>query len=214
MVSQRPPRRSRHDTATPALVGIVRCCAWLTAMTRRSSASVLLVQLVALAAVLAHVTSGDASLQLVAGTQHGVKPHVPRFAGKPCAATGSCPLGPNCTVCGAYCGPGWCGDACVNEGASCDFSVDPQDGSCTDACCRAHDWCCGCMDGDGSGSCDKSSCNSLLAECLRSCSWNDGCTGDDGRWGPNVIHLVFQLDKRRCCGSRCPDDPPDGPPSL
>ena len=178
---------------------------------RASRGSVTMPLVLAALAVLAHVMGGEASLQNVAGTQLGLKPHVPRFAGKPCAASGVCPFGPNCTVCGAYCGPGWCGGACVNEGASCDFSVEPESASCTDACCKAHDMCCGCADGDGSDSCDRSACNSLLAQCLGSCSWDDGCTGDDGRWGPHVIQLVFQLDKRRCCGSRCPDDPPDGP---
>jgi len=32
--------------------------------------------------------------------------------------------------------------------------------------------------------------------------------GPDGRWGPKLIELVFQLDKRRCCGSKCEDAPP------
>jgi hypothetical protein len=106
--------------------------------------------------------------------------YVPHFAGLPCADSGSCPWGPNCTVCGNY----WCACArparllcapcahpfplapsqrrwlvwrevrgrspsqhilgaqltrlrvrsCVPEGDSCDFSVEPQQLSCTDAC--------------------------------------------------------------------------------
>lgn len=165
-------------------------------------------------------------------------PHVPHFAGIPCDDGGRCPWGPSCTVCGQYCGPGWCGGACVNEGSSCDFSVEPQEGSCTDACCQLHDRCCGCMVGANAtvaqgddDSCDKSACNAALAQCLSGCPWNDHCdgacpamdvvaplrvadllvlpsAGPDGRWGPKLIELVFQLDKRRCCGSKCEDAPP------
>ncbi len=86
----------------------------------------------------------------------GAVPHVPRFAGKPCTQDGTCPFS-NCTICGNYCGPGalaaqrgvmvvtvcgvltlfrlasgWCGGSCVPEGRHCDFSVQPQAGSCTD----------------------------------------------------------------------------------
>ena len=143
-------------------------------------------------------------------------PHVPHFAGIPCDDGGKCPWGPSCTVCGNYCGPGWCGSACVAEGSSCDFTVDPQEGSCTDACCQLHDRCCGCVVGTGANAtvaqggdnCDKSACNAALAACLAGCPWNDHCDGPDGRWGPKLIELVFQLDKRRCCGSKCDDAPP------
>jgi hypothetical protein len=41
--------------------------------------------------------------------------YVPHFAGLPCADTGSCPFGPNCTVCGNYCGAGWCGNRCARQ---------------------------------------------------------------------------------------------------
>jgi len=102
----------------------------------------------------------------------------------------------------------------VNEGKQCDFSVEPQAGSCTDSCCRVHDMCCGCSFEGDEEECDRSQCNTELAACLSSCSWADGCTGDDGRWGPSVIELVFKLDKRRCCGGRCPDDPPAPAPGA
>ena len=144
-----------------------------------------------------------------------VGPHVPHFAGIPCDDGGKCPWGPSCTVCGQYCGPGWCGGSCVNEGPGCDFSVPPQEGSCTDACCQLHDRCCGCVVGTGANAsvaqgdnCDKTACNAALASCLAGCPWNDHCDGPDGRWGPKLIELVFQLDKRRCCGSKCDDAPP------
>jgi hypothetical protein len=70
--------------------------------------------------------------------------------------------------------------------------------------------CCGCY-GD-SPDCDKSGCNKLLAACLSACNWSDKCSGPDGTWGPKMLELVFVLNQGRCCGSRCPDDPPDPPP--
>lgn len=73
-----------------------------------------------------------------------------------------------------------------------------------------HDMCCGCVDAD-SPDCDKSGCNKVLAACLSSCPWYDKCSGPDGTWGPKLIELVFQLEKGRCCGSKCPGDPPDAP---
>ena len=70
--------------------------------------------------------------------------------------------------------------------------------------------CCGCYDGDTfTPECDKSGCNAALAACLSACPWSDKCTGPDGTWGPKLIQLVFVLDQRRCCGSRCPGDPPE-----
>jgi hypothetical protein len=70
--------------------------------------------------------------------------------------------------------------------------------------------CCGCF-GD-TPDCDKSGCNKLLSACLSTCNWGDKCTGPDGSWGPKLIELVFVLNQGRCCGSRCPNDPPDPPP--
>ena len=46
----------------------------------------------------------------------------------------------------------------VAEGPSCDFSAPPQQMSCTDACCRLHDMCCGGQ--------DRTGCNKALADCL------------------------------------------------
>ena len=186
-----------------------RACGLCMASRRRAATALLAVLLVALAVPSRSVAAGTSPLPLRG-------PHVPHFAGIPCDEGGKCPWGPSCTVCGNYCGPGWCGSACVAEGSACDFSVDPQEGSCTDACCQLHDRCCGCVVGTGANatvaqggdSCDKSACNAALAACLGGCPWNDHCDGPDGRWGPKLIELVFQLDKRRCCGSKCDDAPP------
>lgn len=135
----------------------------------------------------------------------------PHFAGVPCAADGVCPTGPNCTICGNYCGPGWCGGACVAEGPACDYSVPSQEGSCTDACCKVHDMCCGCEDEWDSpfSDCDRTGCNRALADCLSTCSWSDDvpgrkdCSGPDGSWGPKLIEFIFFAGQRECCGSRC-----------
>ena len=36
------------------------------------------------------------------------------------------------------------------------------------------------------------------------------CTGPDGKWGPKLLELVFILDQRDCCGSRCGPAQPGG----
>ena len=67
-------------------------------------------------------------------------------------------------VCGEYCGPNWCsGDvidetACVQGGV---WGVPSEPGQCADACCRAHDYCCG-------TAADRPTCNNKLLTCLTS----------------------------------------------
>jgi hypothetical protein len=103
------------------------------------------------------------------------------WVGSPCSASGSCPFS-SCTICGSYCGPGWCEKTCESESV-CQFSVPPQANSCTDACCMKHDMCCGYN--------DSRDCNKNLVTCLNACPWAADCLGPDGWWHSATIELTF-----------------------
>jgi hypothetical protein len=103
------------------------------------------------------------------------------WVGSPCSKSGSCPFS-SCTICGSYCGPGWCEKTCESESV-CQFSVPPQANSCTDACCMKHDMCCGYN--------DSRNCNKNLVTCLNNCPWAADCLGPDGWWHSATIELTF-----------------------
>ena len=103
------------------------------------------------------------------------------WVGSPCSSSGSCPYS-SCTICGNYCGPGWCEKNCESESV-CQFSVAPQENSCTDTCCMKHDNCCG-YD-------DSRDCNKNLVTCLNDCPWVADCKGPDGWWHSATIELTF-----------------------
>ena len=86
---------------------------------------------------------------------------------------------------------------CVSE-SNCSYAAAPQDGSCTDTCCMAHDKCCGCYGQDDLTICDPVSgkgqelCNTQFTDCLNNCKLLDSCHATDGsRWGPSIIKLAF-----------------------
>ena len=103
------------------------------------------------------------------------------WVGSPCSSSGSCPFS-SCTICGNYCGPGWCEATCESEDV-CQFSVPPQANSCTDACCMVQDYCC--------GNELSPQCNSDLLTCLHGCPWASDCLGPDGWWHSATIEAVF-----------------------
>jgi hypothetical protein len=103
------------------------------------------------------------------------------WVGSPCSSSGSCPFS-SCTICGNYCGPGWCEQTCESESV-CQFSVAPQENSCTDTCCMKHDNCCGYN--------DSRDCNKNLVTCLDDCPWAADCKGPDGWWHSATIQLTF-----------------------
>jgi hypothetical protein len=103
------------------------------------------------------------------------------WVGVPCNPSGSCPFS-SCTICGNYCGPGWCESTCESEDV-CQFSVPPQANSCTDACCMNHDNCCGYN--------LSPDCNKNLISCLNACPWAADCSGPDGWWHSATIEAAF-----------------------
>eukprot|EP00750_Incisomonas_marina_P018611 INCI3052.1.p1 GENE.INCI3052.1~~INCI3052.1.p1 ORF type:complete len:163 (-),score=22.91 INCI3052.1:495-983(-) len=114
------------------------------------------------------------------------------------------------SICGNYCGPGWCDGAYSSEcseesGYSCKkHSSDcaekgPTDGTCPDACCKEHDKCC--------GSDDERGCNSDFYDCLLRC--DDGpaedrfCTDGQGGVSALLIWQGMELLAGDCCGHSC-----------
>jgi hypothetical protein len=115
---------------------------------------------------------------------------------------------------GNFCGPGWCDGKyqaeaeCCNGGKQCDGPVDTEYywyQSCPDACCKAHDMCCGYG--------DRSTCNSIFYDCLNGCSSEDYCFNPIPLLGtfwvpPGEIWLGMKLFAGACCGEACPSGPP------
>merc|ERR1711907_218291 len=112
-------------------------------------------------------------------------------------------------VCGNYCGSGWCdggyndecsktegGRKCVQK--SC-HEQGPTDGSCADACCKAHDTCC--------GTADRTECNRHIVSCLAACptgSGNIGCGWHAGiKISPRAIQEAMHIVENWCCGEQC-----------
>ena len=115
-------------------------------------------------------------------------------------------------ICGSFCGPTWCddkvepecadveGSRCTKSAGDCTEGQSP-DGSCADACCNAHDKCC--------GSSDRRPCNNAIVNCLKNCG---GITGDDdlpscykGALPIPVIAIetAMELNPYDCCGTPC-----------
>ena len=113
-------------------------------------------------------------------------------------------------ICGAYCGPDWCGSRIVPEcsnysaGSSCHKKstdcqeLSPNDGSCADSCCQSHDACC--------GSTDRRPCNNNIIQCLKNCkrqSNASGCRHNNIDVPVEVILVAMELDPYGCCGTSC-----------
>lgn len=97
-------------------------------------------------------------------------------------------------VCGNYCGPFWCGGQSISQSSCLSQNlfaqVAPENGSCADSCCMAHDQCC-------SGA-DRRECNKKLINCLQS-------TCAVGNFGTceNVVYSAMLPIQDLCCGGSC-----------
>ena len=115
-------------------------------------------------------------------------------------------------ICGAYCGPNWCGSRIANEcssgGKSCTKAPDdceelsPTDGSCADSCCKTHDTCC--------GSDNRQPCNNNIIQCLKDCKTKENytkhCYHGIVPVPVDAILVAMELNPMDCCGTTCHDD--------
>lgn len=96
-------------------------------------------------------------------------------------------------VCGYYCGPGWCSDQYIDEGACVatgTWGIPPESSEqCVDNCCRSHDYCC------GSGN-NLPTCNTAIVGCLD----NYDCSG----LCADAVWAAMKIVSEWCCGSGCP----------
>ena len=111
-------------------------------------------------------------------------------------------------ICGNYCGGGWCAGEWKAE-HECYRDGDLQQGDPSgpaDACCKAHDECCGGPDRE------IGNCNEVLADCVRGVldSWqpDPGCS-DAMQW--LIVEYMNHYDSRVCSG---PLPSPNPPPSA
>ena len=104
-----------------------------------------------------------ASLAIIFGTLVSALPNIPRASPVLRGPTIS-----DFSVCGNYCGPGWCNGQWLHE-ENCDDSIAPETWtlsgpSCADQCCQAHDRCCGTSHGPWQD------CNRQIVDCLGRCN--------------------------------------------
>eukprot|EP00041_Stephanoeca_diplocostata_P003685 m.36843 g.36843 ORF g.36843 m.36843 type:complete len:148 (+) comp14535_c0_seq1:57-500(+) len=112
-------------------------------------------------------------------------------------------------ICGNFCGPTWCnksvtpecavvsGGGCQRSPADCNERGE-TDGSCADACCKAHDQCC--------GSTDRRPCNNAIIACLQRCRNTTGmphCYHDFVPVPVDAILAGMELNPNECCGTSC-----------
>lgn len=105
-------------------------------------------------------------------------------------------------VCGNYCGPHWCAGQDVDE-SRCDGALAPETWqwtgvSCADACCRAHDMCCG-------HNASRSGCNREMVACLDGChALSASCTRAGVPVPAGAIEAAMGIIEAWCCGKPCP----------
>ena len=108
---------------------------------------------------------------------------------------------PSFHVCGNYCGPGWCNGKYIEE-IHCDTSVPPQvdklgNVSCADACCKAHDHCCGHEP-------PYTQCNTQIVDCLDKCAhFSMSCSLDGVGVPAGVVEAAMDIVEDWCCGGPC-----------
>jgi hypothetical protein len=95
---------------------------------------------------------------------------------------------PTFSVYGNYCGPNYCGGQKFKgaEGPSCQWGVSPKDS--LDACCKAHDKCCGLN--------RSASCNKEILSCLNSVK----CQDTKCNLAQAAMKLTFTALQNKVCG--------------
>ena len=108
------------------------------------------------------------------------------------------------SLCGNYCGPGWCSASFTSESV-CDLSSTPT-GS-VDSCCQAHDSCCAAD--------PKGSCNQVFIDCLNAIPSSDTTQCLTPVFGTNLLPSTIAsgmgVVASDCCGSPCPSPSPPPP---
>lgn len=112
------------------------------------------------------------------------------------------------SLCGNYCGPGWCNGALTSESV-CEFANSVTPTGSVDTCCQAHDSCCAAD--------PKASCNTVFIDCLNAIPSSDSTQCLSPIFSTNIpasaVASGMALVASDCCGSPCPSpSPPPTPP--